>query len=100
MSDDTRRVLYAEFTALPGREAEVAALIGRFAETVRREPGNLVFAAHTKCTAGSEFFVYEEYADEAAFQRHLETDSGAEFNRGLGPLVVGGRSALTFLSPV
>jgi quinol monooxygenase YgiN len=36
-------ILYAEFTAKPGSEAEVGRLISGLAEDVRREPGNTEF---------------------------------------------------------
>ena len=45
---DPRRVLYAEFTALPGHEDEVAELVRGLSALVRQEPGNLVFAASQK----------------------------------------------------
>ena len=65
---DTRKILYATFTASPGKEAEVASLIAGLQEKVRQEPGNLVFQATTRQGKPGEFFVYEEYVDEAAFQ--------------------------------
>ncbi|MCU1635839.1 MAG: antibiotic biosynthesis monooxygenase [Cryobacterium sp.] len=94
-----RRVLYAEFTALPGKGDEVASLIRDLTVSVRQEPGNLAFAAHRKESDPLEFFVYEEYQDEAAFQTHLAADHGARFNAALASLVVGGGSTLTFLRP-
>jgi hypothetical protein len=39
-------ILYAEFTAKPGSEAEVGKLISGLAEDVRREPGNTEFTVY------------------------------------------------------
>ena len=97
---DSRRVLYAEFTANPDSVDAVAELVRALAEQVRREPGNLVFAASQKRENPSEFFVYEEYADADAFAAHLGADYGAEFNQRLAKLIVGDGSDLTFLMPL
>ncbi|HEY5223386.1 MAG TPA: putative quinol monooxygenase [Microbacteriaceae bacterium] len=91
------RILYAEFTALPGREPRVAELITQLGTRVRAEPGNIVFAVHRKTARPAEFFVYEEYEDEAAFQAHITADYGARFNAELCPLVAGGGSLVTWL---
>ena len=100
MTVDNRKILYAEFTALPGRQEEVAQLISGFAQTVREEPGNLVFAVSQKTDSPADFFVYEEYENEAAFHAHISAEYGERFNAALGPLVSGGGSTLTFLNPV
>jgi quinol monooxygenase YgiN len=102
MSDasDPRRILYAEFTAVPGGEAKVAELVRGLVDLVRQEPGNIVFAASRKQSNSAEFFVYEEYADAEAFTAHRGAAYGAEFNAKLADLVVGGRSELTFLEPL
>jgi quinol monooxygenase YgiN len=97
---DPRRALYAEFTAKPGNVREVVALVRQYAELVRSEPGNLVFATHQKRDDTDTFFVYEEYADSAAFALHVAAPYGADFNSALGELIVGAGSDLTFLVPV
>jgi quinol monooxygenase YgiN len=97
---DPRRILYAEFTATPGNEAEVAELVRELSELVHREPGNLVFAASQKRGNPAEFFVYEEYQDAEAFRAHASAEYGASFNARLADLVVGGGSQLTFLVPL
>jgi quinol monooxygenase YgiN len=97
---DPRRILYAEFTATPGKEAEVAELVRGLSALVRQEPGNLVFAASQKRNNPAEFFVYEEYQDAEAFTSHASAEYGASFNAKLAELVVGGGSVLTFLAPL
>ena len=97
---DPRKILYATFTARVGKEAEVAELIAGLQEKVRQEPGNLVFQATTRQGKMREFFVYEEYVDEAAFQAHISADYGAVFNEQLGSLIEGDGSELFWLNPV
>jgi len=92
--------LYAEFTATPGNTERVSGLIAEFAATVRAEPGNLRFDAHSVASNPATFFVYELYRDQAAFDAHLAQPSGSAFNRALSALVEGGGSTLTMLSPI
>jgi quinol monooxygenase YgiN len=98
--EDPRRILYAEFAAKPGNERRVARLLREYASRVHAEAGSLIFAAHRKQDDPAQFFIYEEYADSAAFAAHLGTDYGSAFNRELAELIVGDHSDLTFLSPV
>jgi quinol monooxygenase YgiN len=92
--------LYAEFTAKPGREEEVASLLAELTRKVRTEPGNLVFDPHRLESNPAEFFVYEVYADPAAFDAHITADYGATFNTALGYLIIGDGSELTWLRPL
>ncbi len=92
--------LYAEFTATPGNIERVRDLIADFAQTVRAEPGNICFDAHTLESEPAKVFVYELYRDQAAFEAHLAAPAGAAFNQLLAHLVEGGGSRLTMLSPV
>lgn len=50
-------ILYATFTATPGNAPAVADLLRDFAETVRQEPGNVVFDATQKADDPHSFFV-------------------------------------------
>lgn len=106
--------LVAEFTALPGNEAEVEALLAELTMAVRAEPGCLVFDAFAvtdgplvaelpvdAMPAGRRFVVVEAYRDAAAFAAHLAQPHGARFNAALGPLIAEpGGSVLRFLRPV
>lgn len=93
------RALYAEFTALPGREAALAAKVAGLTEAVRAEPGNLAFVAYTLESDPRRWFVYEVYADEAAFRTHLTAPHSAAFNSDLADYIEGAGSALTRLTP-
>ena len=105
--------LIARFTALPGREEEVASLLLALTAKVRDEPGCLVFepyrvgqapsgfdAAAEPAAGGTCFVVLEAYRDEAAFAEHIAAEYGAEFNAALGPLIVEDGSVLTFITPL
>ena len=94
------RTLYARFTARPGREEQVAGLLRELAAAVRREPGNLRFDPYTQVARPAEFFVFEVYRDEAAFQAHLGADHGARFNAALADLILEDASVLSWLHPV
>ena len=97
---DAPVILYAEFTALPDRADEVAALLRGLTIDVREEPGNRVFTGLQKREDPSRFFVYEEYDDQAAFDAHVGAPYGAVFNRTLLELIVEDGPRLTFLTPI
>ena len=92
--------LYAEFRAVPGAGDAVASLVAGYGRDVRAEPGNVRFDAHRLADEPDRFFVYEEYADDDAFDAHLASPHCARFNEEFAPLVVGGGSTLTWLEPV
>jgi quinol monooxygenase YgiN len=92
------KALYAEFTVTPGSEQRVAELVDGLAQLVRAEPGNLVFEPHTLETNPRHWFVYEVYADDAAFEAHITAPYGAVFNAELNQLIEQDGSQLTWLS--
>ena len=92
--------LYAEFQAVPGSGDAVASLVAGYRRSVAAEPGNVRFDAHRLQDDPDRFFVYEEYADDAAFRAHVAAPGNTEFNAALAPLVVGGGSRLTWLTEI
>jgi quinol monooxygenase YgiN len=90
-------VLYAEFTARPEHRAEVERLIAGLAADVHREPGNLEFTVYQRAEDPCRFVVFEQYADQAAFDTHISAPYGAVFNAALGELIVEDGSQLSFL---
>ena len=105
--------LFAEFTALPGREEEVEHLLLALTAEVRRESGCLGFAPYRVAAApdgasvtagpapvGTRFVVTEAYRDADAFAEHLASGHGASFNASLLPLIEESASVLTFLRPL
>jgi quinol monooxygenase YgiN len=91
-------ILYAEFTAKPGSEAEVEKLISGLAEQVRREPGNTEFTVYRERDNPRKFFVFEQYLDEASFDAHISAEYGLIFNQQLSSLIEEGESQLTWLT--
>lgn len=94
------KTLYAEFTVKPGNEDRVADMMRQLTEEVRREPGNQLFLPYTRETNPREYFVFEVYEDDAAFQEHISADYGARFNGELADLIEEDGSVLTWLHPV
>ncbi|MFC8896215.1 putative quinol monooxygenase [Streptomyces cinereoruber] len=95
-----KKSLLAEFTVRPGNEERVAELVRNYAAGVREEPGNLAFEVHTKESDPLAYWIFEVYANEAAFQDHLAAPYGPPFNAALRPLIQEKESLLTFLSPL
>lgn len=96
---ETPVALYAEFTAREGRAEEVQALLLDLTTKVRGEPGNISFQPHRRKESLNDFFVYEIYRNQQAFDTHLSADYGKVFNEKLTHLIVGTGSNLTFLAP-
>ncbi|QDG65500.1 antibiotic biosynthesis monooxygenase [Pseudarthrobacter sp. NIBRBAC000502772] len=94
------KTLYAEFTVKPGSEDRVAEMMRQLTDEVRQEPGNQLFLPYTREANPREYFVFEVYADEAAFQEHISADYGARFNGELADLIEEDGSVLTWLQPV
>jgi quinol monooxygenase YgiN len=95
-----RKVLFAEIVARVGHEAEVAAMLAEHAVAVRAESGNQIFEPAALFGKPRCFFIYEQYLDQEAFAVHLASEHSIDFNRRLTPLVEGGRSELTWLTPL
>ena len=66
-------VVTAHWRAKAGEEEQVAGLLTRNAALSRQEPGCLLFVGHRSVEDPRNFFLYEQYVDEAAFQAHTQT---------------------------
>ncbi|HEY3763935.1 MAG TPA: putative quinol monooxygenase [Gaiellales bacterium] len=66
-------VVIARYRAEPGKGDRVAAILARHVPPTRAEPGCLRFVANRSVDDGDRFVLYEQYADEAAFQAHRES---------------------------
>ena len=67
-------VVTATWTARQGEEATVETLLARVAAASRMEPGCLLFWTHRSVDDPGRFFLYEQYASEAAFQAHAASE--------------------------
>ena len=61
------------WTITPGEEATVRALAESMLAPSNAEPGCDTYILHADETDPSALFLYEQYADEAAFQAHCES---------------------------
>ena len=68
----------ANYQTRPGKGDGVAAVLAKHAATSRAEPGCLQFVVHRCDNDPDRFVLYEQYADEAAFQVHRESQHFAE----------------------
>ena len=93
------KVLYAEFTALPGCAEQVAILVDHLTVDVRREPGNLAFSPYRRSGSAHRYIVFEQYADDDAFHAHVTAQHTVRFNSRLSSLVEGQGSVLSWLEP-
>lgn len=91
------KTLIARFTAREGCAEQVARLLSKLTDDVRREPGNVTFDPYQVADNPNLFVVFEEYVDKEAFQRHLDMPYGEIFNAALGDLIEEEHSQLTFL---
>ena len=83
------KVLYAEFTAL----------LDDLTVDVRRDPGNLAFSPYRRSGSANWYIVFEQYADDDAFQAHVTAQHKVRFNTRRSSLVEGQGSVLSWLEP-
>ena len=94
------KILIARFTAKEGFEDEVAEMIAGLARNVHTEPGNVMFEPHREVDNPRKFVVFEKYADDAAFEAHINMPYGKVFNDRLNQIIEEPESQLTFLDAV
>jgi quinol monooxygenase YgiN len=63
-------VVAATWTARPGEEDAVAGALARLTPGSRAEPGMLLYQPHRDPADPRVFFLYEQYADRAAYDAH------------------------------
>jgi quinol monooxygenase YgiN len=69
-----RLALAATWEAKEGEAEAVADILRSMARAVKSEPGTLLFWPHRSSANDHIFFLYELFADEAAFAAHQQTD--------------------------
>lgn len=75
-------VVCAKWIAKEGEADAVADAVQRLAGPSKQEPGVLLYQAHRDPENPNVFFFYEQYADEAAYQAHVESDHFKELGFG------------------
>ncbi len=89
-----KKVLLAQFTVAPSGAEVVRQLVVEYAQAVRAEKGNRLFAPSTRADNPHAYVVFEEYDDEQAFGAHLATAHCAAFNAAVSPWIEGGVTTL------
>ena len=72
-------VLAVTWVANPGKEAEVADVFRKLEQASRQEPGCLMYAVHRHQIDARRFFIYEQYADDAALEAHRQSSHFQEY---------------------
>jgi quinol monooxygenase YgiN len=62
--------LAVTWRARPGSEAAIEATLRTMVELSNQEPGCLHFSAHRSTTDPTEYFIFEQYRDQAALDEH------------------------------
>ena len=76
------------YVVKPGYEAEALAIFNTMVQHTRTEPGNILYMAHRSNSDPRHFFLYEQYADENAFQAHRTSDYFIKYiTNGLWPII-------------
>lgn len=71
-----------------GHEDTAIEFFKKLTVDTRTEPGNVMYVAHRSTTEPRQFFLYEQYVDEAAFQSHRLTPHFIEYaTNGLFKLI-------------
>jgi quinol monooxygenase YgiN len=67
-------VVSAHWRARQGKERRLEEVIHEMTPLSRQEPGNLFYQAHRSPDDPRLFYLYEQYADEAAYQAHMDSE--------------------------
>jgi quinol monooxygenase YgiN len=67
-------VVSAYWRAKEGKADRLAAVIEELLEPSRAEPGNVFYQAHRSVEDPQQFYLYEQYRDEAAYEAHQATE--------------------------
>jgi len=71
-----------------GTEAQAIELFGKLAPETRKEPGCRMYEVHRSTTNPRQFFLYEQYVDQAALDAHRAAPHFEQYAKnGLFPLI-------------
>lgn len=95
-SASTPIALAVTWEAKPGKADAVAEILGRMTVATAGEPGTLMFRPHRSPENDHVFFLYELFADQAAFAAHQATPHFKELILGQGVPKLARRERLPF----
>ncbi len=72
-------VLAVTWMAHAGHEQEVAEIFIKLQAASRREPGCLAYTVYRHHSDPRQFFIYEQYRDEAALKAHRDSTHFQEY---------------------
>ncbi len=81
-----KKIVIAKIYIIAGKEKEFWGMTPALIEATRNESGNLAYTLYQSTENPSEFMVYEEYTDEAAFNAHCASEAFQSFGKQAGPL--------------
>ena len=67
-------VVSALWRAKEGKEQRLAEVIDEMTAPSRAEPGNRFYQAQVSVDDPRQFYLYEQYADEAAYEAHMASE--------------------------
>ena len=74
-----KTVIVARVAVKAGQEKAFIEIASKLVEATRKEEGNLFYTLYQSTENPSEFIVYEEYKDDAAFEAHASSAHFAAF---------------------
>ncbi len=81
-----KKIIIAKIQIIAREEANFLNIASDLIKATRSEPGNLVYTLYQSTENPSEFMVYEEYVDQAAFYAHSTSEAFNFFVKQAGPL--------------
>lgn len=72
-------VLSVVIESVPGREHELASKLKELVQPTRSEPGCLGYELNISAEKSGTFLFYEEFADQAALEAHINTPHFKQF---------------------
>jgi quinol monooxygenase YgiN len=76
-------------TTIEGKRDEAFAAFGKLIAAAESEPGTLHYAMHADAADPNAIWFYEVYADQAAFDAHVGSETMAEIGKVAGELLAG-----------
>lgn len=76
---ETQVAVVAHFTARPGKETQLLALLHSLIEPTRREPGCLRYELNQEIEDQGKFTFSEKFLDRESFESHLKAPHVQEF---------------------
>lgn len=89
----------AKIPAQPGQRDAVVAGLRAMLDHVETEPGTITYILHEDAKDADVLWMYEIYADQAAFDAHGTSEAMKALGGAIGAHL-GGKPELTFLTPI